>query len=314
MGRLNLALRKSWYVPGFLLLASCAAAPEQGGIDQIGHVVVIFQENWSFDGLYGKLPGANGIANARDAAIQKARDGAPYFSLPPVYDPEGRRVDPRFPANLANAPFDLAPYVPPTEATGDLVHRFYQNQLQINSGRNDRFVAWSDAGALTMSYYDATDFPEGRLAREFALLDNFFQGAFGGSFLNHMWLACACTPQWRDAPSRDTVILDAQGGLAKDGSVSPDGYVVNTVYSANAPRPSWAKDPKRLMPALDAPTLGDRLSAKGVSWAWYAGGWKRAVTGQGDEHFVYHHQPYLYFRNYAEGTVTYQRLTARTSN
>ena len=38
-----------------------------------------------------------------------------------------------------------------------------------------------------------------RLAREFVLADNFFQGAFGGSFLNHQYLICACAPEYPDA-------------------------------------------------------------------------------------------------------------------
>ena len=37
------------------------------------------------------------------------------------------------------------------------------------------------------------------LAKEFVLADNFFQGAFGGSFLNHQYLICACAPVYPDA-------------------------------------------------------------------------------------------------------------------
>src|SRR5207248_2937269 len=68
-------------------------------------------------------------------------------------------------------------------------------------GRMDRFVAWTNVGGLVMSYYDATSLPLGRLAREFVLADNFFHAAFGGSLLNHMWLVCACTPRWPEAPA-----------------------------------------------------------------------------------------------------------------
>ncbi len=46
------------------------AARAASAFDKINHVIVIYQENWSFDGLYGKFPGANGIANAGAAARQ----------------------------------------------------------------------------------------------------------------------------------------------------------------------------------------------------------------------------------------------------
>src|SRR6266566_3752421 len=33
---------------------------------RINHIIVIYQENWSFDSLYGQFPGVNGLANAFD--------------------------------------------------------------------------------------------------------------------------------------------------------------------------------------------------------------------------------------------------------
>jgi phospholipase C len=48
-------------------------------------------------------------------------------------------------------------------------------------------------------------------------------------------------------------------------------------------------------------TIGDELSDKGISWAWYAGGWKDAVENHPDKTFQYHHQPFAYFRKYAPG-------------
>jgi phospholipase C len=50
------------------------------------------------------------------------------------------------------------------------------------------------------------------------------------------------------------------------------------------------------------PTIGDRLSAKGVSWAWYAGGWNDALAGHPHPSFQFHHQPFAYFKNYGDGT------------
>jgi phospholipase C len=288
-----------------LLLAACAAqAPAPlvaRGIERIDHVVVLFQENWSFDGLFGKFPGANGLSNAASALPQSDRNGNVYAVLPPSLGPDNK-PDPRIPKDLPNAPFDLAKYIPPTEKAGNPIHLFYQNQHQIDGGRNDRFVAWTNAGGLVMSYYDASDFPLGKIAKRYTLADDFFMGAFGGSFLNHFWLVCACTPEWKDAPQAIRAVLDDKGMLVKDGAVTPDGYVVNTTYTVNAPHPASIKDPARLMPSQTLPTIGERLSEKGVSWAWYSGGWNDALAGHPHPVFQYHHQPFAYFAAYADGT------------
>jgi phospholipase C len=38
---------------------------------KINHIIVIMQENWSFDGLYGMFPGVNGIANASEESMRQ---------------------------------------------------------------------------------------------------------------------------------------------------------------------------------------------------------------------------------------------------
>src|SRR5829696_8637186 len=221
--------------------APVQAQAQPSGIDKINHVIVVFQENWSFDGLYGKFPNANGHANAGAAARQVDKDGRPYQVLP-------QSANRRFPADLPVAPFDAARFVGPNERTGDLIHRFYQEQLQINGGKMDKFVAWSDAGSLVMSYYDATNLPEGRLAPQFTLADNFFHAAYGGSYLNHFWLICECTPVWRGAPAEIVAQLDANGIMIRDGEVTPDGFSVNTTQPRNPPFAAGTPDARRLPP------------------------------------------------------------------
>jgi phospholipase C len=55
------------------------------------------------------------------------------------------------------------------------------------------------------------------------------------------------------------------------------------------------------MPPQLGPTIGDRLTDAGVSWAWYAGGWDDAVAGRPAPTFQFHHQPFSYFSRYGEG-------------
>lgn len=180
-------------------MAQSATPVPSRPIERIQHLIVVYQENWSFDSLYGSFPAANGIAQAAAAIRQVDKNGVPYTTLPQPIDTSAPTPgpDPRFPADLPVAPFDAARYVSPGMKTGDAVHRFYQEQYQIDGGKMDKFVAWSDAAGLAMSYYDAASMPEGLLAQQYTLADNFFHSAFGGSFLNAQWLIAAATPRWR---------------------------------------------------------------------------------------------------------------------
>ena len=134
----------------FLLSPSAGARPsERTDIEKIRNIVVIYLENHSFDSLYGLFPGADGIANAsRESTEQTDGQGKPYATLPAILDTREKpaKPDSRFPTELPNRPFEISRYVPADQKIGDLVHRFYQHQMQINGGRNDRFAAVSDAG------------------------------------------------------------------------------------------------------------------------------------------------------------------------
>lgn len=289
-----------WLITGTPATAAPNAATP---FDKLNHVIVIYQENWSFDGLYGKFPGANGLANVGNVT-QVDKDGKPYTMLPQPIDTTLKPAapDPRFPANLPVAPFDTARFVPANQNTGDLVHRYYQEQYQIDGGKMDKFVAWSDAAGLVMSNYDATNMPEGQLAKQFTMADNFFHAAFGGSFLNHFWLVCACSPVFPNAPAAMVAQLGPDGVITKDGAVTPDGYAVNTAFTVNQPHPKSA-DPVTLVPNQTMPNIGNRLDDKRVSWAWYSGGWNDALAGKPDPLFQFHHQPLAYFASYADGTA-----------
>jgi phospholipase C len=288
--------------------AQTAAPAPVPGLDKIGHIIVIYMENRSFDSLYGSFPGADGIANAGTAATQVAKDGKELASLPPVLNtnlnPKKPVVDTRFPLALPNAPFRAEPYAGPEQTTGDLVHRFYHEQLQIDDGKMDKFAAWTDAGGLTMSAYDGSKFPLWNYAKRYVLMDRFFHAAFGGSFLNHFWLICACTPKFENAPAELVAKLNPEGVIDDDDSdnaVTPDFYAVNTLQPKLGPHGASVPQAK-LLPPQDMPTIGDRLTEKGVKWAWYSGGWADAVAGKPDPLFQFHHQPFAFFARYANDT------------
>lgn len=274
----------------------------------IDHLLIIYLENHTFDNLFGLFPGANGI-NSPDANVRQVdKDGKPYEWLPQatIAYPYPPKLDPRFPKKLANQPFPINRYVPIDQIVEMPVHRYYLNILQIDGGKNDRFVSWGDSGGLSMGYFDTTKLPLYPYAREFVLADNWFTSAFGGSWLNHLWLVCACTAVFPNAPAKLVArpVLDESGrivGLEKDGSVSPDGYAVDHLEPFNPPYPAGTPDDERVPPQT-FPTIGDRLSAAGVSWAWYSQGWDDAVAGHPAPSFTFHQQPFVYFASYAPGT------------
>jgi phospholipase C len=301
-----------WLLPGVLAslvltLSSLPLAHADEPLDRVGHLIVIYEENHSFDNYFGRFPGADGLASAGSAAIQVDKQGQPYTTLPaPLADAATgqttREPDPRFPPDLPNGPFLFNDYLEPTQRTAAIVHAYYRQQYQIDGGKMDQFATWSDGAGMVMGTWDLSNMPLYQLARQYTLADHFFHAAFGGSFLNHQWLICACTPVYPDAPaSMISSPLPGDPEHLQDNNLTPDGYVVNTSYTVNTPHPASAR-PETLIPNQMAPTIGDRLSAAGITWAWYSGGWNDAVAGHPDPLFQFHHQPFAYFANYADGT------------
>ena len=223
---------------------------------KIKYVIIIYPENRSLDSLFGSFPGANGLKQAdKENSLQVQPNGTPFATLPP---PNTNSIpgisngpDPRFPAVTSNAPFDISPNVPITDRHGDLIHRFYTEQYQINDADNpfspggvdpqssggapmSKFAAFSTNAGLVLGHYDAQFDAEGQLDRQFVLCDNAFHSAFGGSFLNHQWLIAARTPIWPASPSEgnppslsSATVFDANGFPKFQSGAPSDGALTN---------------------------------------------------------------------------------------
>ena len=202
-----------------------AAGSDSGGSTDVGtvpletaiqNIVIIYAENRTFDNMFGDFPGAHGLSEVLDA------QGHPTAAYIPQKDRDGTTVLAKLPKTwggvtvagnltvvteaqsdgLANAPFGIenayvangAPTLGTLDVTRDLTHRFFENQMELNGGSNDMFAAWLDAGGLTMGRFDTSQNKLYKLAQQYVLADNFFSGAYGGSFLNHQYLVCACAP------------------------------------------------------------------------------------------------------------------------
>jgi len=279
-----------------------AALASRLDLDRIANIVVIYAENRSFNNLFANFPGAAGVPAARDArkkgapafAPQKDRDGTVLGKLPPAWGGLTAAGQPvtvtqaQTTIVLLNAPFQIdsptpawgAPVVGNAIITRDLVHRFFENQMQIDGGLNDKFAAWGDSGAMVMGWFDGSRTAMWKVAREYTLADRFFQGAFGGSYLNHQYLVCACMPEYPNAdtapahPSITELRTDAAGkylpelaladnspasALAgppvfrKSGNLTPKDYMGDgTFHSINTMQPPY--QPSYNPPSPDDPS------------------------------------------------------------
>lgn len=283
------------------LLAATILNAQSHKRSKIEHIVIVYMENRSFDNLFY---GFNGADNAKTPkkpyAKQIDENGSEYKSLPMGEAALAAGI----PEGLQNKPFLIDRYISQDAMMPDLVHRFYQNIEQINGGKNDAFVQVSDAKGLSMGYHDSSRTALWRYAKEYTLCDNFFAAAFGGSFLNHQWLIAARTPKFADAnlSKISKYELSKEGKVLRDGILTPDGYAVNTIQPFSMPYKVKHEDNETRLPAQTHDTIGDRLSGKGISWAWYSGGYDEAMSGRGKEvNYQYHHNPFVYFKNYGVG-------------
>jgi phospholipase C len=211
-------------------------------LSSINHFVVIYLENHSFDSLFASWPGANGLADGGGAVPQIGPDGGVYSVLP-EYGPYPPSVENLGDASVKNGAFDFTTYFQEGQITNDLLHRYYQEQRQINGGKMDSYVLWNNESAgQSMGYWPTSSLPVPTWMKahpaSVTLCDNFFHAAFGGSFLNHFWLIGARSPVYVNPPDAGLVatpvvtdpVGQPQGVLAPvaDTSSVPPGAVYTT--------------------------------------------------------------------------------------
>ncbi len=241
-------------------------------LERIQTIVVIYAENRSFDQLFGRFPGARGLNEVTNAdgkpsrayAPQRDRDGSVLPILPPTWGgvtASGQTpvVTQAHSANLPNAPFSVETAFRSTSGftlstatvTRDLYHRFFENQMQIGSGNNDAFAAWSDAGGLTMGHFDYSGSKLYRLAEQYTLDDEFFEGTYGGSFLNHLYMVCACAPEYPHADAPPSGAHPSIAALDKDAH---GRYLPHLTTAPSSPRSALDGPPTYVQSGNIAPS------------------------------------------------------------
>ena len=255
-----------------------AKADEHQGPSPIQHLVVIFQENVSFDHYFGTYPNAT---NASGQPFVPAPGTKPVNGLTPAlltHNPNGanpRRLDP---SNIN----DLL--------TCDQDHNYTAEQTAFDNGAMDKFPSATGTSTGTsptgqpcaasdvMNYYDGNTVTGlWNYAQHFAMSDNSFGTTFGPS-----------APGAINVVSGDTGgVSRAIRGAATDGDVVADGQGGSSLISDA--QPFFDDCSSRDATVMSGQNIGDQLNAAGLSWGWFEGGFAptAAYTGPADTTLSY---------------------------
>ncbi|MFD3454519.1 phosphocholine-specific phospholipase C [Streptomyces sp. NPDC058691] len=197
------------------LLQAMAAPMARGGMDAIEHVIVLMQENRSFDNYYGALKGVRGFG---DRTPLRLPTGATVFEQPRAAGGAVLPFSARQAARDAGRPESDIQYL------GSLPHGFSDaNQARANGWWNDWVAA---KGQSTMAHYDRRDIPlQYELADRFTICDSYFCSVYGSTNPNRNYLWTGTT------------------------GYEPDGVnraVTNAAYDYNHGGYDWTTYPERL--------------------------------------------------------------------
>jgi phospholipase C len=290
------AARLAHGVAALALLACAGALPAdaQSTKTPIKHVIVLFQENISFDHYFATYPMAMNLSGER---AFNAAPGTPT-------------VNGLTEALLTHNPNKVNPVrlSPQQAATCDMDHDYTPEQKAFNGGLMDKFVEYTsaydyekgcDANGV-MGYFDGNTVTAlWNYAQHFALNDNSYDTTFGPS-----------TPGALNLVSGTT-----HGATPADLKVDDDVVIVQgTVIGDPDPQYDDCANPKAGLLAMTGRNIGDLLTAKGVTWGWFQGGFKPTETKDGKAvcgsksvnilgktvtDYSPHHEPFEYYQQTA---------------
>lgn len=252
----------------------------------IKHVVVIFQENISFDHYFGTYPHA---LNPK---------GEPAFHAAP----DTPTVNGLSSSLLTNNPNGVNPQrLDRTQAvTGGNDHSYTNEQKAANGGQMNQFVTYGGHGATNvMNYYDGNTVTGlWNYAQHNALNDNSFGTSYGPSSPGALNLISGQT----HGAVPYTTNATAGGQKISSGVVS--GLVNNgTLY--NDIDPYFDNTSKGNTVAMTGKNVGNMLNDKHITWGWFEGGFHSAgeqhknVGGVNSIDYIPHHEPFQYYQSTA---------------
>ncbi|HEY4348379.1 MAG TPA: alkaline phosphatase family protein [Gaiellaceae bacterium] len=261
----------------------------------IKHVVVIFQENVSFDHYYGTYPNASG----GDGQPFSARPGTPAVAgLTPATGaslPASLRHSTDLTTAAANPNLDPPLRLDssadglPGDAGGletcDQDHNYSDEQQSMNGGLMNQFVQSVGAAGTgrtpngaafcqpsqVMDYYDGNSTTAlWNYAQHYSMSDNSFGTTFGPSAPGAINLAAGDTGNVDTAHEAGSVTVAT--ATAPNADVTPDGHGGFSLTSDA--QPYWDDCSTRDAVALTGTNIGDELNKAGLSWGWFQGGFR----------------------------------------
>ena len=288
------------------LLANSAMAQAPTTTTPIKHIVVMFQENVSFDHYFATYPYA---ANSTP--------GEPVFTA----SPNTPSINGLTPALLTHNPNSAQPLRLPRSQSAicDQDHDYGDEQKAYNSGAANKFVetiggstancnSYGAGNGIVMSYYDGNTVTAlWNYAQTFAMSDNFFSTVFGPSTMGHLNLVSGQTHGASVVNGAPPVL---SGTLVGDAQPAFDDCVPATGATIS----------------MSGKNVGDMLNAKGITWGWFAGGFKptsrnsdgtavcasthTVPNGTSNIDYVRNHEPFQFYQS----TANPHHLPASSTN
>jgi len=288
----------------------------------IKHLVVIFDENVSFDHYFGTYPYA---ANTDGTTFHAKRDTPTVNGLYTSITPSG----PVGPLLTDNPNFQSGGYNPQrlthSEAlTSDQNHGYTPEQKAEDNGKMDLFVQNTESATpaagcgveycppgIVMDYYDGNTVTGlWNYAQYYSMSDNDWDTTFGPSTPGALNVisgdtegASALTPTWSPTPSQP-----ATSSAVHDGSMNGDVDPYYDTCSDNNHTTTGA------LGVMSGENIGDLLNAAHVTWGWFQGGFAPTSTdsvgaicgsthdniaGVADADYSPHHNPFQYYASTA---------------
>ena len=299
-----------------------AVAPSAASIVQ--HIVVIFQENVSFDHYFATYPHA---LNPPGEPAFTALPGTPHVEglSGTLLTANPNSLNPANGVDAVN-PYRLGRS---QAATADQDHSYTQEQIAYNHGKMDLFPATigqyvapdgslamqQTSKSLNLAFYDGNTVTAiWNYAQRYAMSDRFFQSTFGPSVVGALNLASGQTngiAAVKNGAAPNVLVDGGAGSYTVQGDVDPIGDICSSS--------------KRIQVTMGGRNIGDLLEAANISWGWFEEGFDvsvvnpnkstgcdrshtSAVTGIKYKDYVAHHAPFQYYTSTAN--LTHARPTS----
>jgi len=290
-------------------------APAAGPSTPIQHLVVIFQENVSFDHYFATYPFAKNPEG--EPAFYAFQNTPSVNGLGPAFLNNNSTV-----TNSANGTGAYAPFRLDRSqgATSDQNHDYMAEQMAYHSGLADLFpmatgtpgpppsnIPQASTTGIVMGYYDGnTVTAMWNYAQHYAMSDNSYNTVFGPSTPGAINLISGQTNGViNNSNGTGALIGDGNGGLTDISDADPTGDICSTTTGE--------------VFSLAGKNVGDLLNTAGVSWGFFTGGFDTTqtnpngttgcarsttslITNSKKADYIPHHEPFQYYKSTANPT------------